>query len=139
MSNNGYFQTPCRKRIITRPVDLDPTDLLIEVTSSPGSDPGTFDIQASLKAKKGFGDIASISDVDSVSLFDTIVGEPSPIGSVDTTLSEGVLLLSVEGVEQTEDNVNSTWKFVFNDLQVVSKDGQTHTIPSITKTFPSPL
>lgn len=137
--SNGYFQSPCRKRVTTRPADLDQNDLLIDVTASPGEDPGTFDISVTISAKNTFGDIQSIVGVDDVYLFDQTTGEPEPVGETTSEVDEGVLSISSVGVEQTESNVTSIWKVLLEGLEVVTKDGATHTIPAVTKTFSSPL
>lgn len=137
--SNGYFQHPCRKRISTRQQDLNSDDLNITVTTEPGENPGTFNVMATLTPKPNFGDVAQLTNADAATLFDAPPSESSSYGYDSINSIEGALAISFAGVEQTEANVNNSWKLVIADLQIVAKDGQTFTIPTLSKTFPSPL
>ena len=139
--SNGYFQSPCRKRISTRETDLDGGDFSLSVVAVPGEDPGTFDVTATLKPKVNFGDVEGFVTAGNATLFDAVNSE-TPAGTVagpNNTGVPGTLAITFSGVEQTENNVSSTWLLVIASVQVTAKDGQTFTIPSLSKTFPSPL
>jgi len=139
--SNGYFQSPCRKRISTRASDLDANDLNLLVTAEPGEDEGTFDITATLKPKANFGDIEGFETAGNASLFDAL-GSETAVGTDAGPNTDGTpetLQVTFSGVEQTESNVGNTWLLVIANVQVTTKDGQTHTIPSLSKSFPSPL
>lgn len=141
MNTNGYFQTPCRKRVSTRQVDLEGNDFNINVVAEPGEEEGFFDITATLSPKSIFGDVGEIVTAGNATLFDSPASE-SAAGTDAGPNTDGTpasLELFFEGVEQTEANVSSSWKLVVANVQVVAKDGQTFTIPVLTKTFPSPL
>ncbi|MEZ4940603.1 MAG: hypothetical protein R3D58_07035 [Saprospiraceae bacterium] len=140
MSNNGYFQSPCRKRVTTRQVDLDGNDFNVDVTAEPGGEEGIFNVNVTL-TPKDFGDVSGLTGADNATLFDSVDAE-SAAGDYDgqnTDNTPASLTLQFEAVEQTEANVNSTWKIVVTDLQIITKAGQNMTIPILTKTFPSPL
>lgn len=139
--SNGYFQSPCRKRLVTRASDLDANDLKLTVTAEPGEEEGTFDISAVLAPKPNFGDIQGFDTAGNASIYDE-VGSETAVGTdagPNTAGTPETLELLFQGVEQTESNVGNTWQLVIANLQVTTKDGATHTIPSLVKTFPSPL
>ncbi len=139
--SNGYFQSPCRKRISTRETDLDGGDFSLNVVAAPGEDPGTFEVTATLKPKVNFGDVEGFVTAGDATLFDAVNSE-SPVGTVAGPNNNGVpgtLAITFSGVEQTENNVSSTWLLVIANVEITAKDGQTFTIPSLSKTFPSPL
>ena len=139
--SNGYFQSPCRKRVTSRQADLDGGDFSLNVVATPGEDPGTFDVTATLKPKPNFGDVEGFVTAGDATLFDALNSE-SPSGTVagpNNTGVPGALSITFAGVEQTENNVSSTWLLVMANVEVTAKDGQTFTIPSLSKTFPSPL
>lgn len=139
--SNGYFQNPCRKRITTRLSDLDANDLNLSVTAEPGEEEGTFDITATLTPKPNFGDIQGFVTAGTASLFDA-VGSETAVGTdvgPNTGGTPESLQVTFAGVEQTETNVSNTWLLVIANVQITAKDGQTFTIPSLSKTFPSPL
>lgn len=140
MSNNGYFQHPCRKRIATRQTDLDGNDFNVAVTTEPGGDEGVFNVNVTL-TPKSIGDVSGLTGADNATLFDSVNAESAAgdYDGQDTGNTPASLTLQFEDVEQSEANVNSTWKVVVVDLQVVTKAGQEMTIPVFTKTFPSPL
>ena len=75
------------------------------------------------------------------SLYDALDSE-TPAGTdagPNNTGVPGTLTHSFAGVAQTPGNVGNTWLLVIAGLEVTAKDGQTYTIPSLSKTFPSPL
>ena len=139
--SNGYFQNPCRKRISTRQTDLNGGDFSLNVVAAPGETEGTFDVTATLKPKVNFGDVEGFVTAGDATLFDAVNSE-SPAGTVAGPNNIGVsgaLAITFAGVEQTENNVSSTWLLVLANVEITAKDGQTFTIPSLSKTFPSPL
>jgi len=138
---NGYFQSPCRKRLSTRQTDLDGGDFSLNVVAAPGTAPGTFDITAILKPKPNFGDVEGFVTAGNASLYDAADSE-TPAGTTAGPNNSGVpgaLVITFAGVEQTANNVNSTWLLVLAGVEITAKDGQTFTIPTLSKTFPSPL
>jgi hypothetical protein len=139
--SNGYFQNPCRKRITTRQTDLDGGDFSLSVVAAPGEDPGTFDVTATLKPKVNFGDVEGFVTAGNASLYDAPDSETpaATAAGPNNTGVPGALTLSFAGVAQTPGNVGNTWLLVIAGLEVTAKDGQTFTIPSLSKTFPSPL
>ena len=139
--SNGYFQSPCRKRISTRQTDLDGSDFSLNVAAAPGEDPGTFDVTATLKPKVNFGDVEGFVTAGDATLFDAVNTE-TPAGTAAGPNNNGIpgaFSITFSGVEQTENNVSSTWLLVIANVEITAKDGQTFTIPSLSKTFPSPL
>jgi len=139
--SNGYFQSPCRKRIATRQTDLNGDDFVLSVTAAPGADAGTFDITATLKPKVNFGDVEGFLTAGNASLYDSLDSE-TPAGSApgpNVTGVPGTLQLSFAGVAQTPGNVGNTWLLVLANVEITAKDGQTFTIPALNKSFPSPL
>jgi hypothetical protein len=139
--SNGYFQSPCRKRVTTQQIDLDGGDFSLNVVAAPGETEGTFDVTATLKPKVNFGDVEGFVTAGDATLFDAVNSE-SPVGTAPGPNSNGVpaaLTVTFTGVEQTESNVNSTWLLVLANVEITAKDGQTFTIPSLSKSFPSPL
>lgn len=139
--SNGYFQSPCRKRLVSRAIDLDANDFKLTVTANPGGDEGEFDINIILSPKPNFGDIQSITGSGNASLYDA-VGAETGVGNDLGPNNNGTpdqLELSFTEVAQSESNVGNTWQVIIDDLEVVTKDGATHTIPTLIKTFPSPL
>ena len=139
--SNGYFQSPCRKRVTSRQTDLDGGDFSLNVVAAPGEDPGLFNVTATLKPKVNFGDVEGFLTAGDATLFDAVDSE-TPAGTAAGPNANGVpgtLAVSFAGVTQTEGNVNSTWLLVIANVEVTAKDGQTFTIPSLSKTFPSPL
>ncbi|MBL7797926.1 MAG: hypothetical protein JNJ90_15640 [Saprospiraceae bacterium] len=139
--SNGYFQNPCRKRITTRQTDLDGGDFSLSVVAAPGGDPGTFDVTATLKPKVNFGDVSGFVTAGNASLYDALDTE-TPIGTAlgpNTTGVPGALSIVFPGVAQSVSNVGNTWLMVLANVEITAKDGQTFTIPSLSKTFPSPL
>ena len=139
--SNGYFQNPCRKRLHTRPQDLDGGDVQVVVGAVPGTAPGTFDITATLKPKPNFGDVSGFVTAGNASLYDALDTE-TPAGTAlgpNTTGVPGALSIVFPGVAQSVSNVGNTWLLVLANVEITAKDGQTFTIPSLSKTFPSPL
>ncbi len=139
--NNGYFQSPCRKRVKTRPEDLDAQDFDLAASAVPGVDPGTFDITTVLSPKPYFGDVQGFASGGNATLFDAADAE-TPAGTAAGPLNSGVpgaLSVVFTGVAQTPANVGNVWKLVIANLEVTAKDGQTFNIPALSKTFPSPL
>jgi hypothetical protein len=139
--SNGYFQNPCRKRLHTRPQDLDGGDVQVVVGAVPGTAPGTFDITATLKPKPNFGDVSGFVTAGNASLYDAPDSETptATAAGPNNTGVPGALTLSFAGVAQTPGNVGNTWLLVIANVEITAKDGQTFTIPSLSKTFPSPL
>ncbi len=139
--SNGYFQSPCRKRVTSRQTDLDGGDFSLNVVAAPGENPGTFDVTATLKPKLNFGDVDGFVTAGDATLYDTVIPE-TPVGVANGPNSTGVpgaLTVSFAGVAQTGNNAGNTWLLVITNLELTAKDGQTFTIPSLSKTFPSPL
>ena len=139
--SNGYFQSPCRKRISARLTDLDSGDLSLAVAAAPGEEAGTFNITATFKPKLNFGDVQNFVTAGDATLYDTADPE-TPVGTAagpNSTGVPGALTVSFAGVPQTGNNVGNTWLLVIANVEVTAKDGQTFTIPSMSKTFPSPL
>ena len=137
--SNGYFQTPCRKRIVTRLADLTEKDFELKVVATAAS--GNFDITCTLKPKKNFGDVKSITQSGNAVVYDDAVAESNAKtdAGVNTTGAPTSLVIVGAAMAQTSTNVGNIWKVKFINLVVVGRNGQTFTIPSLIKTFPSPL
>jgi hypothetical protein len=138
---NGYFQSPCRKRLTTRQSDLDAGDFTLIVSAAPGAAAGQFDVSATLKPKSPFGDAQGLAGAGNISLFDAVDAE-TPAGIApgpNNAAVNGHLTVTFSAVAQTPANVGNTWMLAFANVQVLAKDGQTLTLPTLIKAFPSPL
>ena len=138
--NNGYFQHPCRKRLITRPQDVDSGDFSLRVTAQESSQIGLFDITVILTPKVYFGDVQAVLQSQSAALFDQADAEnPAALIALPVEGTEDGLTLNFEGIEPSTSNVANQWKIQITNLSLLAKDGQNITLPIFHKTFPSPL
>lgn len=135
----AHFTSPCRKRLVARASDLSPKDFDISVVATPAS--GDFDIAVTITPVAHFGDVATITQSGNATVFDDAVLESNATvdAGPNTTGTPNALTIVAAGMSQTLTNVGNTWAVVFANLVVVTKDGATHTIASMRKTFPSPL
>lgn len=134
-----HFTSPCKRRIAARSADIFPDDFDVTVVATPAS--GNFNIAVTLKPKQHFTDIATITQSGNATVFDDAVLESNAKvdTGVNTTGTPTELTIVGAAMAQTLTNVNNTWAVVFANLVVVAKDGQSFTIASLKKTFPSPL
>lgn len=113
---------------------------LASVATRAGTTSGSFLVDTKLQLVQN-GDVASITTCGNIDIFDdendsvltvTDAG-PNTTGTPHTLLSSSPQIAAASG------NTGNTWKVVYHNLVVVGKDGVTYTVPTLTKTFPSPF
>ena len=133
------MQGNCRR--VGRTIDqVEQTDFVVRVTATANA--GNFDIRAEIDSRPdGLGDVASFVNCGNIALFDDVndVSATANDAGLNTTGAPDYIAGTFASVAPTSGNVGNTWKLVYTDLQVICKDGTTKTIPTLTKTFPSPL
>jgi len=136
---NGYYASACRKRKVTRLTDITANDFVVSAIATAAS--GAFNVAVTIEPKKPFGDVKTITQSGNAIVYDDDVRETNPTTDtgVNTTGTPAKLTITAVGMAQTSTNVGNTWKVKFINLVVVGKDGQTFTLPTLYKTFPSPL
>lgn len=140
MLDGLYSAGPCSKRLVTREEDLDRNDFKVSVSASEDA-PGEFDVVVTIAKKDFWTDVDTFVTAGNATIYsddapETIIGTdagPNTDGAPDN------LQFTFEDVVQTVGNTGNTWTIVIPNLEITSKDGASHTIASITKTFPSPL
>lgn len=135
-----YRRTPCQIVGTTPQTELGPTDFELRTTATPNA--GNFDIRVELHERfDGYGDVASFVNTGTATIFDDVadtVATGTDAGP-NSTGAPDYVAVTFASVAPTSGNVGNTWKITFVNVQVVCKDGTTKTIPTLTKTFPSPL
>lgn len=140
MANQGYKQSHCRRVGKTSTNAVEATDFILRVTAAANG--GNFDIRVEVDNRPdGLGDVASFVNCGNIGLFDDVndVSATANDAGLNTTGAPAYIAGTFASVASTSGNVDNLWKVVFTSLQVVCKDGTTRTIPTLTKTFPSPL
>jgi len=138
--DQGYKQTSCRRVGRTSTDALEKTDFDLRVTAT-ASGPN-FDIRVEIDNRfDGLGDVATFVTCGNIALFDDVndVSATANDAGPNTTGAPDYIAGTFAAVVPTLGNVGNTWKVVYTALQVVCKDGTTKTIPTLTKTFGSPL
>ena len=141
-THNGYFQQPCRKRVLTRAGDINAADFTLKVLVQTGAAPDTADIRITVRPAALFGDVQALMQTASAALY-IPSGAENAAASVQGPLigsASGRLEVSFSGIELPSiTGAATSWRLELEAVQIRARDGKVMTLPRLSKTFTHPL